>query len=152
MTSREKIENDFISALKGKEQLRLDVLRLLKAAIKNAEIEKKTKGSEEPLTEEEIARVIKREIKKRDEAIINFQTGGRQDLADKESQELEILKPYAPADLSDGELKKIVENILKGTESVTANDFGKVMKQVMVEVGNRADGKRVSQLVKEMLG
>lgn len=146
-----KIENDFKQALKERELVKLSVLRLLKSAVKNAEIEKKGQGEKGELSEEELIKVIKKEIKKREESILNFRQGKREDLASREEEELEILNDYAPADLADEEIKKIIDEIITANQFTEPMNFGQLMKLVMAKVGAQADGKKVSQLVKAKL-
>lgn len=146
-----RIEQEFKDALKNQELLKLSVLRLLKTALKNFQIEKRTKGETDQLTDDEIIKVIKKEIKKREEAIVSFQQGERPDLVEKEQKELIILKDFVPADLTDEEIKKIINQIITENNLSPAKDFGQIMKLVMVGVGSRADGKRVSLLVKEQI-
>ncbi|MBU2109433.1 GatB/YqeY domain-containing protein [Patescibacteria group bacterium] len=100
MMLKEKILNDFKGAFKGKDKIRLSVLKMLQAEIHNAEIAKRTKlGEESPLSDDEILQVISREIKKRKKAIELYERGGRKDLADKEKAEIEILSAYLPEQL-----------------------------------------------------
>jgi len=143
-----RIETEFKEALKNKERVKLDVLRLLKAALKNYEIEKRTKADPNDLTEEEVQKIIKREIKKREEAIDGFQKGNRGDLVEKESTELNILKGYLPQDLPDEAVSEIIDQIMNENNLTADKDFGQIMKLVMARVGTRADGKKVSALVK----
>lgn len=147
-----KIENDFKQALKERELVRLSVLRLLKSAIKNAEIEKRGKGEKGELSDDELVKVIKKEVRKREEAILAFRQGRREDLASREEAELEILNSYLPADLSDEEIKKIIDEVISESQLADSKNLGQIMKLVMTKVGLRADGKKVSTLVKEKLG
>jgi len=149
MLLKAKIEQDSILALKEKDQLKLSVLRLLKSAIKNSEIDKRGSGEETDLSDEDIIKVIKKEIKKREEAIENYQKAGNQSLADKEKNEKEILKEYLPEDLDEAEILNIINNIKNQNNLNSKEDFGKLMKLVMQELGVRADGKIVSQLVQK---
>jgi uncharacterized protein len=146
-----RIEEDFKLAFRNKEELKLSVLRLLKSAIKNLEIEKRGQGNAETLSEDDLAKVVKRELKKREEAIITFRQGDREELATKEQAELEILKQYAPAEMSETEIKTIVSAVIS-ENNFTAKDFGQAMKLVMAKTNGQADGKIVSRLVKESLG
>jgi len=146
-----KIESEFKQALKQRELIKLSVLRLLKSAVKNAEIEKRGKGEGSELTEDELIKVIKKEIKKREESIILFRQGQREDLASKEEAELEILKNYLPADLTDEEINKIINEIITENQLAEPMNFGQLMKLVMAKVGSQADGKKVSLLVKAKL-
>lgn len=161
MTQKQKIENDIKDALRGKEELRLSVLRMLVASIKNKEIEKRTKLSknteikepkkESELNEEETLGVIRSEAKKRKDAIVEFEKGGRKDLVEKESAEFKILEAYLPKEMSDEELEKIVGEAIAVLGGVTIKDFGRVMGEVMKRVKGLASGDRISAVVKKML-
>jgi uncharacterized protein YqeY len=141
----EKIEKDFKEALAKKEKEKISVLKLLKSAIHNYEIE--LRATNKKLTEDEIIKIIKKEAKKREEAM-KFYEGKRDDLFEKEKKELEILKKYLPEEISDDELIKIIRRKI---DLFGLTNFGKIMGEVMKEVGNKADGKRVAELVKKEL-
>ena len=133
-------------ALKAKDEIRLSTLRLLSSAFNYEFIAKQHKLSEE----EEIA-VIQREIKKRRDAIEAYEKGGANDRAEKEKKEMEILQEFLPEQLSDEELSKIVDEAVAETGAKSLPDMGKVMGQVMTKVSGKADGGRVSALVKARL-
>jgi len=143
----EKIFNDYKQALKNKETLRVSTLRFLRASISNALIEKRKKN----LDDSEVIGLIKKQAKQRQDSIEQFKKGNRQDLADKETAELEILKSYLPAELSAEEIKKIIDEAVSEAQAATAQDTGKVMKLVMPRVAGKADGKLVSELVRSRL-
>lgn len=150
---KEKIQNDIKEAMRGRDELRLSVLRMLFSAIHNRELEKRSKtGKAEELNEEEIVAVIRSETKKRRDAIGEFEKGGREDLAEKEADELKILEIYLPQEISDGEVEKIVGEIISGFGVVTSKDFGKIMGKVMQKIGSAASGDRVSGAVRKVLG
>jgi uncharacterized protein YqeY len=164
MILKEKIQEDLNQAVKKKEELESGVLRMLSAAILNKEKEKRFKlNKQEPelkeeelaeksqLTDEEVIDVISSEIKKRKESISEFEKGNRQDLAEKEKKEIEVLKKYLPEQLSGEEIKKIAEEAIKKTEAKEMKDMGKVMAELMPQVKGRADGATVSKIVKELL-
>lgn len=154
MTFKEKIHQDLNEALKSKEELKTSVLRLLSSSILNKEKEKRYKsgGAEDvPLTDEEIIDVIFSEAKKRKEAIDLYEKGGRQELAKKEKDELEILQKYLPEQLSEEELKKLVKTAVARTGAKEQKDMGKVMGVLMQQVKGRADGSLISKIVKESL-
>jgi hypothetical protein len=142
---KDKIEEDFIAALKQQAGIKVSTLRLLKSSI-----ERRLKERPGELTDEDILKIIKQEVKKRQEAVIMFNQGNRMDLADKEKEELAVLEDYLPPEMTEEQLKEIVTKVLKENDFV-ATDFGTAMKAVMAEVGGAADGKRVSALVKELL-
>ena len=151
MTFKEKIQNDIKDAMRGKEELRLSVLRMLLSAIHNREIEKRAKGAADGLTDDEMLASVRSEGKKRRDAIEGFTKAGRQESADKESAELKILETYLPAEMSDEELLKIVEETVKNMGMVTQKEFGRVMGEVMKKTKAQASGDRVSAMVKKML-
>ncbi|RMG01049.1 MAG: GatB/YqeY domain-containing protein [Nitrospirae bacterium] len=146
MTLQERIESDLKTALKEKDKPRLSALRLIKAAIKNKEIEK---GS--PLSDEDLIALLSSLAKQRKESIEEFRRGGREDLAHKEEEELRLLKSYLPEELSKEELTRLVKETITEVGATTAADMGKVMKALMPKVRGRADGKEVSGLVREIL-
>ncbi len=137
------LEKDIVNALKQGEKKRAEVLRSLKAAIKNELIAKKLTTADDQL----VLTVLKREIKRRKEAIEMYQRGERGDLVEKERVELAILEEYLPPMLSTEELEAMIEKIFNSLPE-EERDFGKVMKMVMAEAGGRADGKLVAELVK----
>ncbi|HUV72374.1 MAG TPA: GatB/YqeY domain-containing protein [Clostridia bacterium] len=144
---KQQVEQDIKEALKAGEQLRLSALRLLLSAIKNEEIAKQRE-----LTDEEVVAVVRRQIKQSREAAEAFHKGGREDLAQKEEAEVQILSKYLPQQLSENEIKKIVEEVRVQLPEVEKNNFGKVMGQTMARLKGKADGQTVSKVVKEILG
>ena len=143
----EKIESDMKAALKGKDTVRLSTLRMLLAAVKNLEVEKRVKRLEDA----DIPQLIQKDIKRHRESIEQFEKGARQDLADKETLELKILEAYLPKQLSDEELQDIIKAAISECGATTKADAGKVMKAVMEKVKGRADGKLVNRLVMSLL-
>lgn len=143
---REKIEKDFKEALKKKDFSAISTLRLLKSAILNKEIEK---GS--PLSEEDLQNVIASEVKKRREAIQDYEKGKRFDLVEKEKKELEILLSYLGKELSEEELRKLVRETIERIKPQGPKDMGKVMGEIMPKVRGRIDGSLVAKIVREML-
>lgn len=150
MSLIDKINEEFKKAIVLKDELKVSTLRMLKAGIQNMEIELRTKRKE--LNDESVLGVVGREVKRRKESIEAFVKGLRQDLADKERKELEILLNYLPAQLSDEQLREIVQKKIKEIGATGPADFGKVMGPVAKETKGKADGNRVSQIVKEELG
>lgn len=149
MPLKDKIKNDLVRAIKAKNELTRLVLRSLLSEIENKAIElkKKDKG----LEDNEIEQIILREIKKRAEAEEQFRKGDRPQLMDQEKKEAEILKKYAPKQLSNNEIEKIIDDIIKETNVKEIKDMGRVISATMSKVGNLANGKIVSSLVKEKL-
>lgn len=148
---KEKIEGDLKEALRAKEELRLSTLRMVSAAIHNREIEKRTKTGDSELTEEEAALVLRAEAKKRKDAAEGFEKGGRAEQAEKERQEGEIIQKYLPAELSDEDIEKIVQEVVAGLGEVTQKEFGRVMGEVMKKTRGQASGDRVSSAVKKVI-
>src|SRR5665648_956988 len=145
LSLEETIFNDMIEALKGKEKLKLSTLRLIRAAIKNAEISKKDK-----LTEDEIIGIISNHLKKLEESLDIFTKGQRPELADKAKKEIKIVKEYLPEQLSEEEIKIIEETLLK-FEFKGLQDIGPAMKEVMPQLKGKADGKIVNKMVRNLL-
>jgi uncharacterized protein len=154
MFLEDKIQKDLIEAMKHKEELKTSVLRLLTAAVLNKAKEKRYKLKEEKdvsLTEEELIGVIVTELKKRKEAVLEYQKGQRQDLADKEKKEAEILQKYLPEQLSEQEIRGLVKKAIAKTGAKEAKDMGRVMSALIPQIKGRADGGAVSAIVKELL-
>jgi uncharacterized protein YqeY len=143
----EKILNDYREAMKARDTLKSSVLSFLRADMINLAMAKKKKS----LDDSEVISVIKKQIKQRQDSIEQFKNGNRLDMADKETKELEILKTYLPPELSVDEIKKIIEEVISTTGAKDTKDMGKVMKEVTAQIAGRADGKLVSDLVKERL-
>jgi len=141
-----RLGEDFKKALRSGDKLRVSVIRLLTALIKNREVEKRG-----PLTEAEILQAIVASCKQRQEAIEQYGRGGRQDLADKESAELKILQSYLPMPLTSQELQAIVLETIREVQATSLKEMGKVMGVLMPKVTGRADGKMVNTLVREAL-
>lgn len=142
----EQINHDFLSAYKSKDDAKSSLLRLLKSSIQNASIAKKAE-----LTDEEVFKLIQREIKQRQDAIVEYKKGNRDDLAAKDESEIAILKTYLPSELSDQELEQIISETISSIGAQNPADFGKVMGAVMPKVTGRATGDRVSATVKKLL-
>lgn len=146
MTMKEKIMSDMKEAMRNKDELKLRVLRSIKTAIGYFEVE----GEKREATDDDIAKIILKEIKKRQESVEAYRQAGREDLAHLEEEELKILQQYAPKMLSREEIQAIVNQVIIELNA-TKNDFGKVMKEVMNRVKGSADGKIVNEVVKELL-
>ncbi len=147
MGLRDKIDADSKEALKSGAKDKLSTLRMLNAALKNKQIDKRRS-----LTEEEVFETVRSLIKQRKDSIEQFARGGRQDLVDKETAEVAVLEVYLPQQLSREELEVMVRDAVAQTGAQGARDMGKVMKALIPMVGGRADGKLVSELVKNALG
>ena len=143
----EKILNDYKEAMKNKDTVKSSTLSFLRAEMMNVAIEKRKKA----LDDNEVIAVIKKQIKQHQDSIEQFKKGERQDLVDKETKELEILKAYLPPELASEEIKKIIEEAIAITGAQGMKDMGKVMKEANAKISGRADGKLISELVKDRL-
>ena len=147
MTLLQKLKSDLEGALRAREGGMVQALRLVLTEIHNREIQ--TSGAQKTnLREEEVVNVLRREVKKRKEAILLFKQGGREDLVQREEAEIAFLEVYLPKALETGEIQEIVEAVIREGKK----DFGGVMKEVMTRLGGRADGRLVAGLVKKSLG
>jgi len=146
MGIKERLMEDMKEALRSKDKIRLSTIRMINSLIKNAEIDKRGK-----LTEEEIVQLLRKYAKQRKEAIEMYEKGGRQDLVEKEKRELEIVESYLPKELSEEEIRKLVREVIEEVGASSPKDLGKVMKVVMPKVKGRADGSLVNRIVREML-
>lgn len=142
----QKIDEDLKSALKASNQIRVSALRMLKAALKNKQIEKRRE-----LSEDDIIDVLISLSKQRQESIDMFLKGGREELAEKEREELSILQSYLPKQLSNDEIDSIILEVIKNSDAKDIKDMGKVMKIVMSRIKGMADGKYVNKRVRELL-
>ena len=147
MGLREKIDADIKDALKSGAKDKVSALRMVSAALKNKEIDKRR-----PLTDEEVIETVRYLIKQRKDSIEQFAKGGRQDLVDKETAEVAILEVYLPKQLGREELEALVRDAVAQTGAQGPKDMGKVMKALVPMIGGRADNKLVSELVKSALG
>lgn len=146
MSLREDIARDTKEAMKSRDRARVNTLRMLTAALKNAEIEKG-----ETLTEGEELTVLRRQLKQREESVEAFRKAGRGEQAGAEEAEAEIVRQYLPAPLSDEELERIADEAIAETGATSMKEMGAVMGRVMALAGNRADGRRLSTLVRQRL-
>jgi uncharacterized protein YqeY len=141
-----EIEQDLGEAMRERDAERRDALRLILASLRSAE-----KELMRPLSDEEELQVLQRERKKRLEAAEAFRAAGREQQAEKEEDELDVLEDYMPEPLSEDELEEIVDNVIAEVGATSVRDLGRVMADVMPQVAGRADGSAVSQLVREKL-
>ncbi len=144
---KDKILNDLKEAIKTQDKKRASVLKMLKTDITNEEI----KNNREELNDEQIMTVIQRAAKQRRESIEEYKKAGQDHRAAEEQQELEIISVYLPEQLSETELKEIIEKVIADTNASSMKDMGKVMGKVMPLVKGKADGKLVNSIVKDLL-
>jgi len=148
MSLKEQVQKDLIDAMKAKEEIKLNALRMLKAEIMKFEVA----GSEKrEAKDEDVIQLIGKQVKQRDDAAQQYKAGNRPELAEKEEKEAEILKNYLPAQMSEEEVKKIVEETIKETGASGKADLGKVMGAIMPKVKGKADGTLVNKIVQDLL-
>ena len=143
MSIREQILADIKEAMKAKDEFKRDTLRTLNAALKQVEVDQRIE-----MTDEVVLPLLQKEIKKRADSVELYLKGAREDLAKKEQSEIELIKAYLPAQLSDDELKEKIKRII---EKVGKN-LGAVMKMAKDEIGASAEAKHISMIAKELLG
>ncbi len=158
MSLKKRIQEDFKDNLRSKKELEVSVLRMVLSVLQNKEIEEKGKKrkageeiEEEVLNDEEVQQVVLSEIKKGKESIEQFIKGERMDLAEKEKKEIEILKKYAPEQLSEEEVEKIVKEAIQEVGAESIKDMGNVMKNVLGKTKGKADGAVINNIVKKIL-
>ncbi|MDJ0660163.1 MAG: GatB/YqeY domain-containing protein [Crocosphaera sp.] len=148
---KEKLTENIKQAMKAKDKIRLETIRSLKKVILEKEVEVRPKGQTE-LTPEQELEVLAQQAKQRRDSIEQYRQGGRDDLADKEAQELAIIETYLPRQLATEEIEAIIEQIIASVGANSPKDMGKVMGPAMKELKGKADGKQVQEIVKAKLG
>ena len=148
MSLKDKLTEDMKQAMKDKEagKLRLSVIRMVRAAIKNVEIDTKAE-----LAEEDVIAIVAKEVKMRRDSMEEFKKGQRDDLVAQLEQEIEVLLPYLPQQLPEAEVREIVTEAVAIAGATSSKDMGKVMAVLMPKVKGRADGKLVNNIVRELL-
>ncbi|MCK4918941.1 MAG: GatB/YqeY domain-containing protein [Candidatus Pacebacteria bacterium] len=146
MNLKEKINSDLKDSMKSGDAKVRGVLRMLNSDIKNFEIEKKTEASDN-----DILGIVKRNVKKRKDSIEQYIKGNRKDLVEIENEELLVLEKYMPEQMSEDEVRRIVQKVIQGFGEVNPSDFGKIIGMSVKEIKGMADGGVVSRIVKEEL-
>ncbi len=141
-----KLQQDLKDAMKTKDVFKRETIRFLMSALKQVEVDERRE-----LSDEDIFKIIQKSVKQREDAAKQYRQADRPDLYEKEEKEAELLKSYLPRQLSEEELKAVVEEVITDTGSSGMKDMGRVIKEVMVKVGVAADGKSVSAVVKSLL-
>ena len=150
MSLKEQIGEDIKTAMKAKDKIRLQTVRSIKKAILEKEVELRPKG-QDSLTKEQEIELLSQQAKQRRDSIEQFKNAGRDELADKENQELAIIETYLPEQMSDEEVESIVDQIIADSGATTLKDLGKVMGPAMKQLKGKADGKKIQALVKTKL-
>lgn len=146
MTLAEKINNDLKEAMKNKDSFRLGVIRMIKGAMQLAK-----PNPREELTDEDVVKVIAKQIKMRKDAISQFEEAGRADLVEQNNKEIEILEAYMPEQLSEEEINKIIDKVFEEVKPTSMKDIGMIMKSISPLVKGKADMSLVNKLIKERL-
>ena len=148
--TKQQLKDELKQAMLARDTEKTSTLRMIVSALGYYEIEKGGAGYE--ATEDDIQEVLQKQAKQRRDSIEQFKAGGRKELVEKEQKELELIEAYLPAQMSEEEVKKLVDEAVATTGAANASDMGKVMGALMPKVKGKADGSLVSRLVKEKLG
>ncbi len=145
-TLRDQVSNDMKTAMKAKETAKRDALRLLLAAFKQIEVDERKE-----LSDEDVSKIIQKQVKQRQDSAAQFKEAGRDDLLEKEESEIAFFMVYMPAQLNDAELESEVKSIIEKVGATTMKDMGKVMGMASKTLTGKADGKRINKCVKQLL-
>ena len=146
MTLKDQIKNDIKEAMKAKETEKRDALRLLASAMKQIEVDERKE-----LNDDDVIKIIQKQIKQRNDAATQYKDAGRDDLLAKELSEIAVYEVYLPKQLDDDELEATIKAIITDTGAESMKDMGKVMGAASAELAGKADGKRISSCVKQLL-
>ena len=147
MTLKERIKNDMKEAMRAKDTAKRDTLRNINAAIKQIEVDERRE-----LSDSDVEAILMKYAKQREDAMAQFKDAGRDDLVAKEEAELDLVKSYLPEPMDDSELEETLKGIIAEVGAESMKDMGKVMAKAKEVIGSRADGGRISQTVKRLLG
>lgn len=148
MSLKEKIQEDLTNAIKAQESTKVSTLRMLKAEIMKFEV---SGGTKKEATDEDVLTILQKQVKQRKDAAQQYKDGGRNELAEKEEAEAEILQTYLPERMSEEQIKSIVQEAINQVGATSKADMGKVMGAAMPKLKGRADGKLVNQIVMQLL-
>lgn len=148
MSLKEQIQEDLTNAMKAKEEVKVSALRMLKSEIMKFEVS----GAKKEAKDEDIITIIQKQVKQRKDSEEQFRNGGREEMADKEAAESKILEAYLPEQMSEEEVKEIVQATIQEVGATSKADMGKIMGAVMPKVKGKADGKMINKLVMDLLG
>ncbi len=146
MSLKEQINNDIKTAMKEKEVAKRDALRLLSSAMKQIEVDERKE-----LTDEDVIKIIQKQVKQRNDAMTQYREAGREDLYEKEASEAAIFETYLPQQLSDEDLESAIRSIIAETGAESMKDIGRVMGAASKTLGAQADGKRINECAKKLL-
>ena len=147
MNLKEQLKSDLKDAMRAKEIVKRDSIRAINTMIKQIEVDQRIE-----MADEDIIKLIQKGIKQREEAITQYTDAKRDDLVEKEQSQIDIFSNYLPKQLDDTELEKIIQSIITEVGATTMKDMGKIMNPAKEKIGGSADGKRINQMVKKLLG
>lgn len=147
MSLKEQINNDIKTAMKEKDNAKRDALRLLSSAFKQIEVDERKE-----LSDDDVIKIIQKQVKQRNEAMTQYRDAGREDLYEKEASEAAIFETYLPKQLSDDELESAIRAIIAEVGATSMKEIGKVMGAASKALGAQADGKRINECAKKILG
>ena len=147
MTLKEQLKSDLKDAMRAKEIVKRDSIRAINTMIKQIEVDQRIE-----LEDADIIKLVQKGIKQREEAIVNYKDASRDDLVQTEQEQIDIFSLYLPKQLSDDELEAIIQQIISQTNASSMKDMGKVMNPAKSQIGGGADGKRINEMVKKLLG
>jgi len=147
MSLKEQLKSDLKEAMRSKDILKRDTIRAINTMIKQIEVDQRVE-----LNDEDIIKLIQKGIKQREEAISQFKEASRDDLVKNEQDQIGIFELYLPKQLTDRELETIIQTIITEVGATTMKDMGKIMNPAKEKIGGSADGKRINQMVKKLLG
>ena len=146
MSLKEQLKNDLKEAMKAKDNFKRDVIRLINSSIKQIEVDERRE-----LSDEDIIKILQKSAKQRNDSITQYRDGGREDLAEKEANELKVIESYLPKQMEDSELESAIKTVISEVGASTMKDMGKVMGIASKKLAGKADGKRISEVVKKLL-
>jgi len=147
MSLKEQLKLDLKEAMRAKEIVKRDAIRAINTMIKQIEVDQRVE-----LNDQEIIKLIQKGVKQRQEAIEQFQAASRDDLVEKEQAQIDIFSAYLPKQLSDEELELVIKEIIETVGATSMKDMGKIMQPAKEKIGGGADGKRINEMVKKLLG
>lgn len=147
MSLKERLKSDLKDAMRAKNIVKRDAIRAINTMIKQIEVDQRV-----DLDDSEIIKLIQKGIKQRQEAIEQFQTASRDDLVEKEQSQIDVFSEYLPKQLNDNELETAVKEIIESVGATSMKDMGKIMQPAKEKIGGGADGKRINEMVKKLLG
>ena len=149
---RDRFKSELQKAMKSREALKVSTLRLILAAIKDRDLDSRSKGNGDAIADSNILEILSKMVKQRKESISAYKKAGRNDLADQEDNEIKIISEFLPQKLTNEELKKIIEGTISATNSETIRDLGKVMAEIKKSYAGRCDLAEVSNILRKRLG